>query len=48
MTIGRSSKRIIDRFIKYPYPSNLITHYAKDYSKTINAQYMTAGAYTAD
>ena len=48
MTVGRGSKRILDRFVKYPYPSNLITHYAKDFSKTINAKYMTAGAFTPD
>ena len=26
-------KRVIDRFIKYPYPSNIITNYKKDYDK---------------
>ena len=25
-------KRIIDRFVKYPYPANIITNYKKDYN----------------
>ena len=31
---GRGKKRIIDRFVKYPYPSNIITNYKKDFTKT--------------
>lgn len=33
MADGRGQKRIIDRFVKYPYPSNIITNYKKDFTK---------------
>jgi hypothetical protein len=29
MAEGRGQKRIIDRFVRYPYPSNIITNYRK-------------------
>lgn len=29
---GRGHKRIIDRFVKYPYPTHINTNYRKDYN----------------
>jgi hypothetical protein len=34
MQHAKGQKRIIDRFVKYPYPSNIITNYKKDYAKS--------------
>lgn len=31
MAEGRGQKRIIDRFVKYPYPHNTISNYRKDF-----------------
>lgn len=28
---GKGQKRILDRFVKYPYPSNIISNYRKDF-----------------
>ncbi len=35
---GKGQKRIIDRFVKYPYPSNIITNYKKDFESREAAQ----------
>lgn len=29
----KGQHRIIDRFVKYPYPNNIITNYRKEYNK---------------
>ncbi len=29
----KGQHRIIDRFVHYPYPNNIITNYKKDYNK---------------
>ena len=41
-------KRVIDRFVRYPYPSNIITNYQKDYDKLINKKYTSIGAFSPE
>eukprot|EP00349_Pseudokeronopsis_sp_Brazil_P007977 CAMPEP_0202964028 /NCGR_PEP_ID=MMETSP1396-20130829/8087_1 /ASSEMBLY_ACC=CAM_ASM_000872 /TAXON_ID= /ORGANISM="Pseudokeronopsis sp., Strain Brazil" /LENGTH=134 /DNA_ID=CAMNT_0049685783 /DNA_START=492 /DNA_END=893 /DNA_ORIENTATION=+ len=42
----KGQKRIIDRFIKYPYPSNIITQYKKEYRQKEGD--MKAGNFTKE